>query len=215
MTAVRTVHDGEKNCKAWRPLPDRRVSGTIMVVDLDDDQIPMLLTTHAAAGILIGHSINNPYAVFGLSFVSHFVLDFIPHGDENLSHDYEWKVEKRYRRAILINLVDLAALGAVSIWAFQHPGLAASRLMVIGILGGILPDFISHLFPVIHERLSWLALIRWIYRFTKPTGLRYVAKAQDWLHQQLHHEIIRRDVPFPVGLAMQIILVFVFLSLAR
>ena len=57
----------------------------------------MFLTTHAAAGIAISHYVHNPWAVFALSFASHFVLDFIPHGDENLYGDYMQlpPVEKR------------------------------------------------------------------------------------------------------------------------
>lgn len=175
----------------------------------------MFLTTHAAAGILIADKVHNPVAVFGLAFASHFVLDFIPHGDETLYHDEEWKSGRRYRRAVLINLLDVAGLVAMVLWSLNQPDLPSSRLLLIGILGSVLPDFLSHLFPVLHERLSWLFLVRWLYSLTKPTGVRYLVRAQNWLHTVLHHDIVQRDIPFTLGLGFQLILVIGFLSFLR
>jgi hypothetical protein len=175
----------------------------------------MFLTTHAAAGILISHYTKNPYAVFGLSFASHFVLDFIPHGDERLYHDEEWRVLKKFKRPILINLVDIIGLVVLIFWAINHTADTTSKLMMIGIIGSILPDFLSYLFPVMHERLSWLFVVRWIYSLTKPTGIRYLVRAQNWMHQALHHDIIQSDIPFLAGLVLQVVFVGVFLYLAR
>lgn len=175
----------------------------------------MFLTTHAAAGILISHYVKNPYEVFGLSFASHFVLDFIPHGDETLYHDEEWKVQKKFKRPILINLIDLIGLVSVIFYAINDQSTAVSHLMLIGIIGGILPDFLSFLFPVIHEKMSWLWLVRWLYRLTKPTGLRYLVRGQNWIHNLLHHEIIRRDIPFWLGLSTQLLLVVGCLAVAH
>ncbi|MEK7537887.1 MAG: hypothetical protein AAB619_02865 [Patescibacteria group bacterium] len=175
----------------------------------------MLLTTHAAAGILISRYVHDPAAVFGLSFASHFVLDFIPHGDEHLFHDEEWQVQKRYRRPILINLVDLTGLVILILWSINRPGETASKLMVIGIIGAILPDFLSFLFPVIHQRFSWLFLMRWLYAITKPTGLRYLIRGQNWIHRVLHHDLIRRDIPFWAGLSMQVAMVAAFMVFGR
>lgn len=175
----------------------------------------MFLTTHAAAGILIGHYTNDPLAVFGISFASHFVLDFIPHGDEELYHDQEWKNERRYRRVILINTVDIAVLTGMIIWVLAHPEYPHGKLMLIGILGSILPDLFSHFFPVIHQRFNWLFILRWMYGLTKPTGLRYIVRLQDWLHDVLHHQIIPKDMPLAAGIVMQAALVAFFLFLAR
>ena len=175
----------------------------------------MFLTTHAAAGVLISHYVKNPYEVFGLAFASHFVLDFIPHGDESLYHDDEWKILKKFKWPIIINLFDLAGLLAVIFYAINHPGDTTGRLMVVGIIGSILPDFLSYLFPVLHEKMSWLFLMRWLYKLTKPTGLRYLIRAQNWIHNLLHHEIIRRDIPFWAGLATQLGLIAVFMYFSR
>lgn len=175
----------------------------------------MFLTTHAAAGILISQYVKDPYAVFGLSFASHFVLDFIPHGDESLYHDHEWKILKKFKRPVLINLADAIGLVSIIFWAINHPGDVTGRLMMIGIIGSILPDFLSYLFPVIHERMSWLFLVRWLYAITKPTGLRYLVRGQNWIHNVLHHEIFRRDIPLWSGVVIQVILVIGMLSFVR
>ncbi len=175
----------------------------------------MFLTTHAAAGIFIAEHVHNPLAVFGLSFASHFVLDFIPHGDENLYHDEEWQVRKRYRRVVAINAIDVGLLIGLTLWVIQQPNLPSSHLLLIGILGSILPDFLSFFFPILHERLSWLFLVRWLYSLTKPTGLRYLVRAQNWVHRVLHHEIFRRDIPFWTGLTLQAVLTIVLLSFVR
>jgi hypothetical protein len=173
----------------------------------------MFLTTHAAAGIFLSQQFDNPYAVFGVSFASHFLLDFIPHGDERLYGNYELPGHHRYRRAVIVNLFDVIALITLTVWAIGQEGLPHSNFLMIGILGSLLPDFLNHFFPVIHQRLSWLWLARWIYAATKPTGLRYLVRAQDWLHRVLHHDIIRRDISFRSGLIIQTLLTFLLLGL--
>ncbi len=175
----------------------------------------MFLTTHASAGIFIAQHIHNPMAVFGLSFASHFILDFIPHGDEGLYGHYLEPGKHRYRRAIIVNIFDVAGLIGFSLWAAQRADIAQSHLLLIGVLGSILPDFLSHFFPILHQRLNWLFFIRWLYSLTKPTGVRYLVRAQNWLHRVLHHEIVRRDIPFWAGMSSQIILSAVLLYFSR
>lgn len=175
----------------------------------------MFLTTHAAAGIFISQYVKDPNLVFVLSFASHFVLDFIPHGDEGIYGDYEVpEHHHRFRRALYVNLADVVALTGLTFWAIgQHE--VADQHMLIGILGSVLPDFLANFFPILHERLSWLALVRWVYKLTKPTGLRYLVRAQNWIHNLLHHEIIRRDIPFLAGLSLQVALVAVLMFYSR
>lgn len=174
----------------------------------------MFLTTHAAAGIFLSHYIHNPTGLFAASFASHFVLDFIPHGDRNIYGQYLENGPHQYRRAVLVNIADLSMLTVLIMTAIGRPEAQSSNAMVIGILGAVLPDLLTHFFPILHQRLSWLWLVRWLYGFTKPSGLRYFVRAQNWFHHLFHHDIIHRDVSFEVGFSMQIILTAVFLTLA-
>lgn len=175
----------------------------------------MFLTTHAAAGILLSRHIDGSWAVFGLSFLSHFIMDFIPHGDSELYRDGEWKEQRRYRWALFVNTVDVVCLIGLILWSFAFVPDIDQRLLFLGILGAIIPDFLSHLFPVIHERFSWLWFIRWVYRLSKPTGVRYLVRFQDWFHHLIHHDIFHRDISFRSGLTMQIVLTIVLLAYAR
>src|SRR5437762_32937 len=150
----------------------------------------MFLTTHAAAGLLLSQYIHQPLALFGASFASHFVLDFIPHGDQHLYGNYEIpEADHRWRRAVVINFLDVAALMILSLWVIggRSDTAPTKNLMLIGILGSVLPDFISNFFPVIHEKLSWLALVRWLHALSKTVGLPYFVRGQNWLHRVLHH----------------------------
>lgn len=173
----------------------------------------MFLTTHAAAGLLLSQYIDTPLPLFGASFASHFLLDFIPHGDTDLYKDDEWRVQKKFGRVVVINAIDLAALTFLIVLILGNPNLPASNLMMIAILGSILPDFLHHFFPIIHERMSWLFVVRWLHAISKTIGLRMMVRGQNWLHDLFHHRIIRTDVPFQVGLLMQIVLVGVVLVL--
>lgn len=101
----------------------------------------MYSPVHATAGELIATAIPNPTLAFLAGISSHYILDAIPHGDEELYHDEEWKTQHRYRRVIGINALDLACLIGLTLWAIQRPGVATSQLMLIDILGSILPDF--------------------------------------------------------------------------
>jgi len=174
----------------------------------------MFLTTHAAVGIAISQHVGSPLAAFGWSFASHFLLDFIPHGDEKIYGHYLEPGHHRFRRAIFVNTIDIAILIGMTFWAIGEPRLERQEFLLLGILGSIIPDMLTNFFPIIHERLSWLRLVRWVYAVTKPTGLRYVIRVQDWIHKLLHHEIIRSDIPFVVGLVLQALLIAIVFATA-
>lgn len=46
----------------------------------------MLITPHVAVGCAIGAQVSNPYLVAVLSFISHYVLDMLPHYDAGVRH---------------------------------------------------------------------------------------------------------------------------------
>ena len=175
----------------------------------------MFLTAHAAARIFISRHLDHPWSVFGWSFASHFIMDFIRHGDSELYRDEDWQKNKKYKWVALINTIDLLCLMGLILWALVFVPDLNQRLLFIGILGAIIPDFLSHLYPVIHERLSFLWLIRWSYRLSKPPGVRYLVRLQDWLHRHIHHDFLERDLSFRAGLAMQIIITFALLFWTR
>ena len=44
----------------------------------------MFLTAHTSVALLISTKIINPFLGFILGFISHFLVDIIPHGDESI-----------------------------------------------------------------------------------------------------------------------------------
>jgi hypothetical protein len=141
----------------------------------------MFMVSHAAVGALIGAAVPNSYAAFSLGFLSHFVLDMIPHGDELMLENYKSGKKSKARRAMAYVTMD-AIITAYAIMAILSSAPTS-------IVGAILPD-----------------LLVGIYEITKVKWLRgYVA-----FHHRNHHRLIGkyrqgRDIPFKWGLAYQII----------
>jgi hypothetical protein len=102
----------------------------------------MLLSIHAAAGALIGQQTNNPLLAFVLAFVSHFVLDAIPHGDQDWIEDYKGNDQSRAKRIIFLVTLDGFILLTLLISQFFYKSLTPTLSIASGILGGILPDFL-------------------------------------------------------------------------
>ncbi len=150
----------------------------------------MLLTVHAAAGILISQQINNPLITFLAAFGSHFLLDIIPHGDSDWMEEYQSKNKtSKIKRIITIIIVDVFALMALFFIAYFHYKKMGSGLNVfVGILGAVLPDMIVGL-----------------YESTKTIGKRFCR-----LHF-LFHDLLRFHLPLNQGLFLQVVILAILL----
>ncbi len=150
----------------------------------------MLLLSHAAAGALISQVVPNPVLAFALSFVSHFVMDAIPHGD---THQYErYQRRERVRRAIAYVTMDAIAAMIFAVALFRYAPLLYPDATAAAIAGSVLPDFLVGL-----------------YDFGRVRALK---RFHDF-HFKIHYLIIHRfrDVSLPVGVGIQI-LVFALLK---
>ena len=110
----------------------------------------MYLTAHAAAGAAAAGLLTaNPLVAFGLGWLSHYVVDFIPHGDEAAG---EWVSRgNEVRRLTLLFSIDalvLAALVAAQVMArgFSWVTLAAAA-------GSTVPDVLWGLEKLFGRRL--------------------------------------------------------------
>lgn len=120
----------------------------------------MLLTVHATTGALIGQQVNNPILAFVLGFISHFVLDMIPHGDQDWIEEYKSDQKSKAKKIICIVAIDAIILFTLLVSQyFYGDSFAPSLSIASGILGGILPDFIV----VCHELSD--KLFKNFYRF--------------------------------------------------
>jgi len=76
----------------------------------------MRAINHTATGIIIGVAITNPVTAVTLAFLSHFILDMIPHsGDEKQSH-----TSTRFKLELIIDMALSSAL-LLSIALLQFP----------------------------------------------------------------------------------------------
>ena len=102
----------------------------------------MLLSIHATAGALIGQQINNPILAFILAFVSHFILDVIPHGDHDWIDEYKGGQKSKARKIVSIVVIDVLVLLALLVSKFYFKSFTPNLPIVAGVVGGVLPDFL-------------------------------------------------------------------------
>ncbi len=111
----------------------------------------MFLATHATVGAIIGRAAPDPVSAFVLAFVSHFLLDIIPHGDADLYKTY--KSGKKVRTALAYTMID-AVITAYMIVGIAHARLFDSGINVaMGIIGGLLPDLLIGVYEVTNTKL--------------------------------------------------------------
>lgn len=114
----------------------------------------MLVTFHAAAGAIIGEQLNHGYWAFLLGFLSHFLLDFIPHGDRN--HITQFAMGERLRFLILTRAADAIFTVVFAVLIFKSHFFLHPESVAWGIIGAIAPDFIVG----IYELSKWKPLRR-------------------------------------------------------
>lgn len=144
----------------------------------------MLLLSHAAAGALIAQAVPNPILAFALSFVSHFVMDAIPHGD---THQYErYKRRERVRRAVAYVTMDAILAITFVQTLFRFAPIAYPDATLAAIVGSVLPDFLVGL-----------------YDFGRVRALQGFHD----FHFKIHYLVIHRfrDISLPVGVGAQIV----------
>ena len=103
----------------------------------------MFLTVHAATGAYLGQYSPNMLVAFLLGVISHFVLDAIPHGDDELE---VWHDTGHYKKVFLVIATDVLLMTTVILGIFTQPTIVEPKLIAAGILGGIIPDFVNAYF---------------------------------------------------------------------
>jgi len=150
------------------------------------------MTVHAAAATIIGKKTNSAFLAFILGLVSHFILDMIPHGDEQLGKTFfgnkirNLKARGELKLMALYGSIDSLFLAMFLLFLFRNFQFANSDTVVWAIVGGILPDFIAALYKVTESKLL------------KPfTNLHF------FMHRYLVGKF-KTDIPLKYGVLMQI-----------
>lgn len=160
----------------------------------------MFLTVHTAAAVAISQQVASPWLVFLLALLSHLILDFIPHGDEDLL-DQTSSLKPQLKRIIKVILIDLTITIIFSVWYFNSTAWQGWRLFIAAILGAFLPDLMTGTKVLLKEYFN--------------KSFYFIEKFQA-VHQGVHH-CIRNNfnftMPFLIGMALQISLFIIFVTL--
>jgi len=105
----------------------------------------MLTTPHTLVGVVIAFLAPNPFLVFPLTLISHFILDFlIPHWNPHLYTEFhtQGKVSKN---SFLMALIDGLTAAFIVLWLVlknlgNYPRVF---LIFVGVFGATLPDLVE------------------------------------------------------------------------
>lgn len=159
----------------------------------------MFLTVHAVVATVIGENTSNAFLAFVFGFVSHFILDAIPHGDQDFGKKVfglrlpEIKKDERFKLMAIYGGMDAFTLAVFLIFLFENFAFAQNAAVVWCIIGAILPDFLI-----------------FIYKLTETRFLTWFHK----IHQFTHLVVSQRmkyDIPLKVGVVFQICVAILFI----
>jgi len=172
----------------------------------------MFLTTHAAAGVLISQRFESPLVVFLLSIIVHFIMDLIPHGDENLYQ--EWDPAKR-KRAALLSIIDFTLVVIMIMVLYNTVDLPRLALISAGLAGSLLPDLISHVFPLLHKKFREVFIFRSLGFLRRKVFLLHpIVKSNNFLHRNFHNffdTLFDYRISAVAGFSIQFVIIAVFL----
>ncbi|MFH1171944.1 MAG: hypothetical protein V1778_05425 [bacterium] len=145
----------------------------------------MYLTTHAAVGVVISKAMGTPALALPVAFLSHFVLDAIPHGDERVAR---W-VTRQPKKGFVVGILDATMLMLLIAFIVGTQRNETIGLLLAGIFGALLPDFITNIFPFLHRETRW-------FRSLFPSGglfrrgsIGRMLRKHDLLHEHIHNPL--------------------------
>ena len=147
----------------------------------------MTLTTHATLGAVLAKAAGNPLMAFIFGFISHFLIDMIPHGDSGLSDNF--RVHKRKRKQAVAYVAVDAVIAIIFVLILANTrDISSMRTFTWGIIGGVLPD-----------------LLVGIYELTKTPLLKWF----NTMHFFFHDYFLKRkgEVPLYYALMAQVVLI--------
>jgi hypothetical protein len=137
----------------------------------------MLTTVHLLTGAAIGLAVPNPIWAFAAGFISHFLLDAIPHTDPaTLKHKPD---RNRFTLTdYVLGFFDVTAGALILFWVLftlvPQPPLAS---IFWGALGAASPDFIATGFKWI-PALQKNPILGWYYKFDR--AVQNPAEKSEW-----------------------------------
>ena len=129
----------------------------------------MVLATHLVTGAVLGQVISNPALALFSGFISHFLLDAIPHWDYHLASletnpDDKLDTKMALNRDFIFDLakisLDLIIGVTVLFLTFKFLNWQINASVILAALGAIIPDFLQFAY----FKLRW-PILRWLQAF--------------------------------------------------
>lgn len=124
----------------------------------------MTLASHIIISGLLGATTHNYFLAAVLGFLSHFIVDTIPHWDNYLSPDFDSRAKSKgvrflkdkflYKELSKVAIDILIGLSVLSFIFFKTSGFGNIAYAAIGVFFGVLPDPLQLLYLMTNWR--WL-----------------------------------------------------------
>lgn len=151
----------------------------------------MFLTVHAASGLFIGSQVSSPWLAFILGFIFHWLLDFIPHGDERLIDRSKISETGLKRKLFYSAVIDTLGIIILFYWLTNSGLVVLTPSMLWGMLGAVAPDYLWGLHKITHIRI-----------------LKPLHKIHNYFHLK-----IQRQLPLRIGSIIQLATLVLFILL--
>ena len=165
----------------------------------------MILSVHFIAGSAITKLIPNKLIAYPLAFLSHFLLDALPHTDYPIKGIYAgWKKQNFYESVSSLVLDLLFGIASIIILAMAFDNFDIKAALIGGFLG-ILPDFLCFVAYSLHNK-NFLLFIkgRPLTEFeefkTKTQNLYYR------FHHFMHYKHNKNESSISLGILTQLII---------
>jgi hypothetical protein len=162
----------------------------------------MILTPHAIVGAALANIFpSDPALGFGLAFISHYVLDMMPHTDYKIDNfvDKETKTVKSIFKSAgsALYLLSIAFDFLIAMFLcvlFFVRDEKSALITLVGIVGGLLPDFFQFLY-LKYKNQPWIFLQK--------------------VHDKLHFEIKTKYLGILVQIFLPILILVVYFLIKK
>ena len=129
----------------------------------------MIFIAHALLGTLIGKSLNSLFLIAILAFLSHFILDALPHIDTG-----SFKKKEDYTRKEWTFVVVDVILGLAFVFYF-------------GIKFGLLPVFVGAFFAILPDAIGGAS---WLFKWQRKPFFKQFESLHEKIGFKMTHEFI-------------------------
>lgn len=176
----------------------------------------MYATTHVLASVVISQHVPNLWWAFFVALISHYILDFIPHGDRPVER---WvRRGPHLARSLTVLITDMALLTVVFATIYKQTQLPSVAMLIAAVVGGMLPDVLWIIYDLYKRHLKRHRIFNiffknWYTRFL----IVYVEPILDHhsrIHTYIDSMINTHKFPAFVGVIIQVVFAGIFVILA-